>query len=348
MRHREVMKIASGTASRKTILPSAAHLQQVVAQSQVHQPAAAASLQTLINQSLSVMMNASTSKPSTSSTQKSETSAKQNHQPHLSIHQQQQQLQQQAQQQMQSLYQQQQQSKMNPRQRPILPKPSMQLQPDVQIWNHHAQQSNHHASVVDSAVDLQADARNRQGTVSVQSLIADYRAKHPEEIPTRGRRVRQPSRICNDANSSNSPPPGGLQQSPSVDPASGMSFKVDRFLCGIRFDAVFSLCFVLTFTGCLVTIRQIEQSPRPESERFEPDGQRIARSGCRTARRSWINREQQCSRPPEFSSGPEREEQSPHESIRRIDPSERPERRRTRDEPEFRADARPAAHESGE
>ncbi len=49
---------------------------------------------------------------------------------------------------------------------------------------------------------------NDQGTVNVQSLIADYRAKHPEEIPTRGRRIRQSSKLGAETHTlSNSPTP---------------------------------------------------------------------------------------------------------------------------------------------
>lgn len=122
------------------------------------------------------------------------------------------------------------------RQRPILPKPSMQVhQSEVQqMWGHH-HSSNHHAShhqnLLDATLNLddhhhrQQQAQQNQGTINVQSLIADYRAKHPEEIPTRGRRIRQPSRICNDPNSSSSPPPS---QNSNAD-AAGVSFKVRNF-----------------------------------------------------------------------------------------------------------------------
>ena len=116
------------------------------------------------------------------------------------------------------------------RQRPILPKP-MQMQPELhQMWSHPTGTS------VDSAgfAESQMDVRNRQGTISVQSLIADYRAKHPEEHPMRGRRIRQPSKIGGqDLNSSNSPTPP--LNAPVVAPeASSVSFKVLSFSFSIN------------------------------------------------------------------------------------------------------------------
>ena len=198
IRRREVLKITMSPPKKE--LPAQLN---TVAQTQIQQQQpGAASLQTLINNSLNAMINKSSSSVSKTSTS--------------------------------SIMNQQQQAKLN-RQRPILPKPSMQMHPEMQMWSqqqhhhhyhhHHSSSSssaNHHSHVVDSVVgDSQADARNRQGTISVQSLIADYRAKHPEEIPTRGRRIRQPSRICNDPNSSSSPPPNS-----NGPEAANMSFKV--------------------------------------------------------------------------------------------------------------------------
>lgn len=222
MRRREVLKITTASASassaspsallgvgRNKHLPSAAQLHAVAQQHLAGQQGSSqASLQSFINQSLTAIMNNSTSKSS---------GAAKNSPGSFSG----------------SVGQQQQQQATNKmlqnRQRPILPKPSMQLHPEVQqLWG---QQLNHQ-SVADSGLVLD-DSRHRQqsnqGTINVQSLIADYRAKHPEEIPTRGRRIRQPSRICNDPNSSSSPPPAS--QTASSDGA-GVSFKVMTGLPG--------------------------------------------------------------------------------------------------------------------
>lgn len=255
MRRKEVLKITSTSTSRKNVIPNTPQT-HTVAQTQMQQQSGSANLQTLINHSLNAMMSKSSSSSKNAISNNPAVSIQ--HSQHL-VQQQQQQQQLQQFQQQQHL---QQQAKMN-RQRPILPKPSMQIHPEVQMWNqqhqqqqqqhqqhqqqqqhhhhhHHNNNNNnnntsnsnnnshhHHHHVVDSVLgasaDSQADARNRQGTISVQSLIADYRAKHPEEIPTRGRRIRQPSRICNDPNSSSSPPPN----SQSIGPEAGsMSFKV--------------------------------------------------------------------------------------------------------------------------
>lgn len=242
MRRREVLKITS-SSSRK-IQPNSSQI-HTVAQTHIQpqQQSGAANLQTLINHSLNAMMG----KSSGSSKSIMSNSPAMNHQQSQQLIQQQQLHHQQIQQQQLHQHQLQQQAKMN-RQRPILPKPSMQIHPEVQIWSqqqnqqqsqhHHHHHNNHnssnqqhhhhhhHNTVVDSVVgacaDSQADARNRQGTISVQSLIADYRAKHPEEIPTRGRRIRQPSRICNDPNSSSSPPPNSQ---PGGQEGANMSFK---------------------------------------------------------------------------------------------------------------------------
>jgi hypothetical protein len=249
MRRREVLKIT--TSSIRKNLPNS-NQTHTVAQAHVHQhpqQSGAANLQTFINHSLNAMMG----KSSSSSKSIMSNSPVTNHQQSPQLIQQQQQLHQhQLQQHQLHQHQLHQQAKLN-RQRPILPKPSLQIHPEVQMWtqqqqqqqqqsqqqhhHHHHHHSNnnsnssnnhhHHNTVVDSVVgactDSQADARNRQGTISVQSLIADYRAKHPEEIPTRGRRIRQPSRICNDPNSSSSPPPNS--QSGGQEGAN-MSFKV--------------------------------------------------------------------------------------------------------------------------
>ena len=111
------------------------------------------------------------------------------------------------------------------RQRPILPKP-MQMHPELQqMWSHPAGTSVDPPGFADSHMD----ARNRQGIISVQSLIADYRAKHPEEHPMRGRRIRQPSKIGGpDLNLSHSPTPP-LNTSAVAPEASSMSFKVFLF-----------------------------------------------------------------------------------------------------------------------
>ena len=237
LRRKEVLKI-TGSANRKN-LPNTPQI-HTVAQTQQQ---GAANLQTLINHSLNAMMGKSGSSKAMSS--------------NSLMSQQQQQLIQQQQQQQQL----QQQAKLN-RQRPILPKPSMQIHPEVQMWNQQQQQHHHHHNhhhhnnnnnsnhlhqgVVDSVVgacaDAQADARNRQGTISVQSLIADYRAKHPEEIPTRGRRIRQPSRICNDPNSSSSPPP----QPGGQEGGSSMSFKVINQLESnkMEFNKIFWIIYI--------------------------------------------------------------------------------------------------------
>ena len=250
MRRREVLKISSSSIRKS--LPSS-NQTHTIAQAHVQQPqqqSGAANLQTFINHSLNAMMG----KSSGSSKSIMSNSPVMNHQQQQLIQQQQQLHQQQLQQHQLHQHQLQQQAKMN-RQRPILPKPSLQIHPEVQMWtqqqqqqhqqqqsqqhhhhhhHHHSNNNNnssnnhhHHSTVVDSVVgacaDSQADARNRQGTISVQSLIADYRAKHPEEIPTRGRRIRQPSRICNDPNSSSSPPPNSQ---PGGQEGANMSFKV--------------------------------------------------------------------------------------------------------------------------
>ncbi len=250
MRRREVLKITSSSI-RKNVPNS--HQTHTVAQAHVQQhqqqQSGASNLQSFINHSLNTMMGKSSGLSKTIMSN----SPVMNHQQSQQLIQQQQQLQHQHQLQQHQLHQHQlqQQAKMN-RQRPILPKPSLQIHPEVQMWtqqqqqqqqqnqhhhHHHHHHSNnninssnnhhHHNTVVDSVVgacaDSQADARNRQGTISVQSLIADYRAKHPEEIPTRGRRIRQPSRICNDPNSSSSPPPNSQ---PGGQEGANMSFKV--------------------------------------------------------------------------------------------------------------------------
>lgn len=217
MRRREVLKISS-TSSRKShhgpssVQPAAGSQQQ----QQVHhqqQLQTQVNLQSFINQSLSNLMAANKSAAASGGASKNQLAASS---AAMNLLQQQQQLQQQ-----QSKIQQQ-------RQRPILPKP------DVQLWNQQQQQHHHHhhhhnhssSLTADSGLggsqESLADARNR--TISVQSLIADYRSKHPEEIPTRGRRIRQPSRICNDPNSSSSPPPNS--QSSGPESSANMSFKV--------------------------------------------------------------------------------------------------------------------------
>lgn len=208
MRRREVLRI---TASRK---PASMNLPQqfsadsnngstpavnVVAPRQtvptITSAVGSPNLQTLINQSLSAIMTG-------------KNTAKSNNNAATTLSAMNMQLQQQT---PQQLLQQQKGS----RQRPILPKP-IQGSSELQIWNANA--------LAESALalDSQQDNRSRQGTISVQSLIADYRAKHPEEIPTRGRRVRQPSKITGEQPVSNSPPP---PQAAVVD-AANMSFKV--------------------------------------------------------------------------------------------------------------------------
>lgn len=226
MRRREVLKISTASSSfsgaggggsggagsgrSKLHLPSAAQLQAVAAQHQQQQ--SQASLQSFINQSLSAIMGGSNHSAKSSSGSAGSKSAaaggSQTSSNSGANHQQQQQ---------QLMFQQA--SKMLNRQRPILPKPSMQVHSET--WNHH----HHHSggSSTTQLMDPGLSGQQHHGTISVQSLIADHRAKHPEEIPTRGRRIRQPSRICSDPNSSSSPPPSSQQG--ASDPAA-VSFKV--------------------------------------------------------------------------------------------------------------------------
>ena len=224
MRRREVLKITTASASSSGVglaggrtklnLPSAAQLQAVAAQHQSQ-----ASLQNFISQSLSAIMGGGGGTSSGAKSSGGGGSARNNmaggsfttSSAAAASQSQQQQLFQQA-------------SKLLNRQRPILPKPTTQAHPEV--WNsHHHHQQHHHSGGSSSSGQLaDPSGGSHGGTISVQSLIADHRAKHPEEIPTRGRRIRQPSRICNDPNSSSSPPPSSQQP----DPASGVSFKARK------------------------------------------------------------------------------------------------------------------------
>ena len=271
MRRREVLKISTGSG-RKNHLPSIVQQQTVATastassqqqqsssqhhkqQQQQQQLQTQANLQSFINQSLNNLMAASKSALSGApNSQSSSTSSAA-----MNLLQQQQQLQQQQlQQQLQ-----QQQSKMNQRQRPILPKP------DIQLWNQQQQQQQHHhhhhhhshsSSLADSGFGSSQetlDARNR--TISVQSLIADHRSKHPEEIPTRGRRIRQPSRICNDPNSSNSPPPNS--QSSGLEPNANMSFKVIVLLKRLSFSVL--ICIHSFFSSLSLSRTCCSNSPK--------------------------------------------------------------------------------------
>ena len=220
MRRREVLKIT--TAKRHSPLPSATDHRLVGSSSTAALGAGTSSagsqspnLQSLINQSLSAIMSHNkghqmNSNPKTNSAISSSHSAPVVN-PQMKTH--------------------------AHRQRPILPKPIQVGELHSQPWNATSSIHSHHLSSDSGSESHQADrdarhrqgtvsvqsllaeirsgdsqlqdrdARNRQGTINVQSLIADHRAKHPEEIPTRGRRVRQSSKMCGDLTSSNSPTP---------------------------------------------------------------------------------------------------------------------------------------------